>query len=127
MRRLLRIAICFPLLASLLAGPCMASSLIWTEMMKSGWEAHDTGDFVKAEKLLLAALKEANAERSDGQKELTMLWLGRTSQKESLSSVPVLAKNSRSSLHFLQSFQPLIITKPALRRVTISREKKRCL
>ncbi len=82
MSRLVSTAICLSLVASQLVLPAFSSGVIWTEMMKAGQEAQDSNNLDKAEKLLLAALKEAESDRDELHQAQSLLWLARVYERQ---------------------------------------------
>ncbi|MBX9948474.1 MAG: tetratricopeptide repeat protein [Candidatus Obscuribacterales bacterium] len=77
MRKQASISWCFSIFVILLACPADASALVWAEMMKAAKDAQNGGDLRKAEKLILAAVKEAQTDSSYAQEAQSMLWLAR--------------------------------------------------
>lgn len=59
------------------AAPAMAFFTTWAEMMNAAKIAHANRDFESAKKFLLLAIKEAEADKEDGEQAQTYLWLGR--------------------------------------------------
>lgn len=82
MIRLLHLAIYLTILASQFSEGAFASDVIWTELMKAGQEAENSSDLDKAEKLLSAALKDAESDRDEPRQAQSLLWLARVYERQ---------------------------------------------